>query len=215
MGFLAPALPFVGPAFSAIGGLFGGGESAGQKQASQMLGQLTNRLMGQADQYGPFAQRFLTNANQGLGSALNFWAPLLSGSRTAMSSVFAPDVNRINEQYQGILDATRGSRTGAGASIYAQAPYEKQAQIQSIFQAGRPQAAQAMQNLGGQFGTLGGNTLSSIFNALGQAIGGATEMGTRADTAYGQEATAGEQFGTALSDIMRLLGPILEKKGGS
>ena len=203
---IAPALPFVGPAFSAIGSLFGGGQSGQQQQATELLRKLTGQLQGTAAEFSPFANKFLTQAGQGFGSAMNFWAPLLSGSRTAASSVLAPDISRVNEQFQGILDATRGARTGAGASIYAAAPYQQQAQIQSIYQGLRPQAAQAMGQLGGQMGQLGQGTLQTVLAALGQALGGGQGLLGQANIGYGQSRAAGSVFGSALNEIMKNLG---------
>jgi len=222
MGFLAPLGGLIGGLFgggtvagltgSQLGNLIGGGlgvglggfggQSGQQRSATNTLQGLIQQLSGTANQYGPLAQQFYGTANQALPQALNFWSPLLGGSRTAATSVLAPDINRINEQYDSILQGTMGSRTGAGASIYAAAPYEKQAQIQSLFSGIRPQAAQQVANIGGTAGNLGNSVLNNVLGALAQALGGGQGLLRQANDAYTQSQSAGSIFGNLIGNIL-------------
>jgi hypothetical protein len=207
MGFIAP---FIGPALGVLGGLLGGrgGQSKQQKSATDLMSGLVSDLRGKSEEYSPYAAGFLNTAKDAFPQALNFWAPLLSGSRTAATGVLAPDISRINDQFNQILQQTKGERTGAGASIYAAAPYEKQSQIQSLFSTLRPQAAQNVANIGSAAGGLGTSTLQAIISAMGQALGGSHGMLNQANDAYKQSQEGGKSFFNSLTG---LLGEIMKQ----
>ena len=117
---------------------------------------------------GP-ALSFIDASRGAFDTASNFWTPIAQGDRTKSTSVLAPDINRINEQFDANQQAAAGTRTGAGAATSAALPYAKQAQIQSLFSTLRPQAAKEVASIGGQEGQLGGSFMNTLLQALEQA----------------------------------------------
>mgnify|MGYP001373149090 CR=1 FL=1 len=215
MGFIAPFIPFIASALgvggtaataikagsSILGGALsgGGGQSAAQKAATGGVSSLTDDLQKQSAQYGPFANKFMNMSQGAFPQAMNFWAPLLGGSRESGASVLSPQFSQIDEQNNALLQATKGSRTGAGASIYAAAPYNAAAQKQNMASTLRTEGASQMANLGSQTGQLGNQTLYSLISALSQAIGGKGKMLDQANIGYGQSKEAGGIFGNILN----------------
>ena len=163
------AIPVVGPLINA--GLGVAGAVSGAKQGSKTSG-LIDRLTDQAGKLDPYAAGMRERAGTGLDAARNFWLPIAQGSRTGMTSNLAPDIQRINEQFDANLQATKGERTGGGAAMTSALPYAKQSQIQSIFSSLRPQAADKMLDIGKTSGAMGGDAMQTLISALTGGVAG-------------------------------------------
>ena len=174
-----------------------------------------DQLQGMSGKYQPQVNKYLDQSNQGFTGALGFWGPLLSASKDSATSVLAPDINRISQQFDQILQATKGERTGAGASIYAAAPYAQQAQVQSLFSTLRPQAAKEMANIGSQTGQLGFQGLYAMLNALGQMQEGG--LGLMGKGMAGSQYQSGkmQELGKGVAPILDQLGQWFQNRGNS
>jgi hypothetical protein len=201
MGWIPSAISAGLSIYSAIKGRKGSNEE--QEKAMTGTDALISDLRNKNQEFSPATANFMRTSQDSFQPAINFWAPLLGGSRQAATETLAPEISRTNDQYNQILQNTQGERSGAGASIYAAAPYQRQGQIQSIYSGLRPKAAESMANIGSQTGQLGTQTLYAIISALGQALGGQGLMANMANTKFGQQQQAGSAFWGAMQNVMQ------------
>lgn len=92
---------------------------------------------------------------------LNYWASILSGDRSKMTSALGPELSRIGGGYQqaGQTAAALNPRGGPTPDFLSQQPYSQQRDVSTMFQQARPQAA-------GQLAGTGSNLLANAINAL-------------------------------------------------
>ena len=231
MPFLAPLIPFIpeiiqgaGTAIGAVQGIKGAkkaGQSEAASQAQSSLFDLSKQFQTQAGAIQPTAQGYLDQSRSAFDSATNFWAPLLKGGAGA-TSVLAPDIARTNAQYDQALQTQQqlNPRGGPGSAFLAQQPYAKAAQIGGMYSSLRPQAANAMSQIGGQTGALGVNSLYAMLNAL-QGATGASGTLLNADVANryanmsntGQQLGIGQILGGSIFDLLKQI-PGLGGAGG-
>ena len=119
------------------------------------------------------AADFLSTSSESFGPAIDFWSKLLSGDEGIMTSLLDPEISRISEGYQAAADETaRGMpRGGARSAAMVQLPYKRAGDISSLFANLRPQAANALTDIGSRTGAIGSNLFGNILNAL---VGGAS-----------------------------------------
>jgi hypothetical protein len=174
MGFLAP---FIGPAISAIGGLFhrGGGAAARQDQ-SQITG-AANNLNSIFNYANPTGQRNAATGGAVTGTGLNdlsssmpYWQTLLKGSRPQVMQAFAPETNAGLNQTDAARRQAVASGTARGGGLAAPMQQQKtnmMSQIDNMLFGARPMAAQQTEQIGGTEAGVGQNMVQQALSLLG------------------------------------------------
>jgi hypothetical protein len=132
-----------------MGGFSFAPEDVSGNSLSQASRAGTNALGSMGQSMGQTSQGLLNPASQ-------YWMSILSGNPAQTSAALAPDISRIRGGEASVLNsastlAPRGG--GRGATLFG-APLQAEAQTQGLFNAARPQAAQAAGNLGVETGKM-------------------------------------------------------------
>jgi hypothetical protein len=192
MGFLAPAMPFIKAGAGLLGGLLGGHKAnATQQEDSARLSEGVGDLRNVFNFAMPTGQNLTKTATGttagGLDTArtgtniqtdpLNYYKTILSGNRTANLQQFAPETNALQQQDAAARrqQASLGTARGGGvAGQNEEAKTREMAAIDNGIFAQRPQAAQAVNQIGqGVTSTglseaqLGNQQLNEALNYLG------------------------------------------------
>lgn len=124
----------------------------------------------EATQYGlNQAKQYNTGAQQAIGDVKNWWAPIMSGNRTAIDQFLSPERGAINQGYRSASQnmATFGPRGGGRASAMMNADLQRQGQLSNLIFGARRQGVDAMSQLGQLQGQLGGQMMGLGTNAAG------------------------------------------------
>jgi hypothetical protein len=158
---------------------------------------LTQRLRSLMNVGGNWAQELNTGGTSNVGAATDYWGKILSGNRAAMMEGLAPEVKSIQGQYANVAKANSmlAPRGGGRATVAAEAPYSMASAIQSLLQSVRPQAANAMSQIGLQQLGLSQQELSTILQAA---------LGMRGQdlTERGQNMGLGSSLGTGIAKLV-------------
>lgn len=200
MPFLAPAIPFlakagIGLGASILGSKIGGkltGPSGTEKtilDAQMDALKRGQQMSAEAFPVGMEAARGGIGALQsGIGATrgamerlnpvIDYWSRLLSGNRGEMTSVLAPELNQIADNYRAaqMASANLTPRGGGRASLMQALPFQQARDVSTLLQTLRPQAAQGLGQtvgqlggLAGQIGSLGSGLMSGGSNLLSSA----------------------------------------------
>ncbi len=220
MPFLLPMLPaLIGAAGSIGGGLLGrkaGSFNPTQSQASNLLNYNAENASPFAKGFGQTGMNFLNQARSTLAGPQNYFQQLLSGNSAATSQALAPDINRIRQQNQGILQSTNSlAPRGAGRSgALFNLPFQNSANVSGLFNQARPAAAQGLTGIGGLLGQLGLGSGSLGANYFNTGTNAAGLLGNMGNILQQQQNQAGGAFGGLLGGLGNQLGGILKGLGG-
>lgn len=213
MPFLAPLVPFLPAIGGAIGGLFGGGEGGrgtSKQQDQDIIGALSGNIQ-QGSQFArdifPSAQGLLGRAEQGFGPVLNYYSTLLGGDRGAISSLLAPEIESIGDQYQGVLRSGRqlAPRGGGSSAMFTELPFERARDVGSLISGARPQAAAGLASAAGEAGRIGvgaGQVASNLLSGAGAGGSSILRSGLESRAqGFGQGAATGRGIFDILNTI--------------
>jgi hypothetical protein len=209
MPFLLPALPaaIIGGVGSVLGGILGrkaGSFNPTQQQAGNLLNFNAENASPFATGFGNTGMNFLNQARGTLAGPSNYFQQLLSGNQAATTQALAPDINRIRQQNQGILQATNSlAPRGAGRSgTLFNLPFQTSANVSGLYNQVRPQAAQGLTQIGGLLGQLGlgaGGLGANYFNSGNYAAGLLGGLGNQLEK---QRTEAGSAIGGLLQSVL-------------
>lgn len=152
-----------------MGGFSFSPESVSGNSLDKVMRQGTNAAGAKASSLGNLSSGLLNPASQ-------YWMNLLSGNSAQTSGALAPDINRIRGSEASVLNSasTLAPRGGGRGTTLFGTPMTAEAQTQGLFNAMRPQAAQAAGNLGVQTEGLSqqalGQMLQSLLTRRGQNV---------------------------------------------
>lgn len=220
---VAPFVPLISSGLGALGSWLGGrkgGKAAGQaEQAGYGQALAAGEYgAGRAGELAPDVTNLLDLAKGGYQPAFDYWSRLLSGDRSEMTSVLAPEIGRIGEGYtQARREVGQFAPRGGGrASTLGEIPFQRARDVSTLFSTMRPLAAQSLGQLAGEAGRLG--TATGFLEAQ---FGGMPISAARAVISPAQQGqqnwwqrimgggVGGGQIGTLLSSILGA-----GKKGG-
>lgn len=206
MPFIAPLIaPLIAtagiaaPAAVAASSLFGkgGGGSNSQKTFEQTQNDIS--------QYGlTEAKKTIPLATDTLKLPLDFWKKILSGDRQTMMETLAPEIGSVSAQYQGARRAASefSPRSGGRAAGLQESRFKESGDILGMMEKARPQAADAVTNIGQLMSQLGLGEMGTSVNASNS--GGQIATQAREQDIANQQAT-GAGIGTLLSAVFGLL----------
>jgi hypothetical protein len=165
MGFLAPALPWIGKGAALIGGWLGGkkAQSSAMQRSPEELAALGG-AQGAAGSLGRMGSSLLQGGQQTLGqgtgmlgSAGNYWQTLLGGNRAAMSQATAGPRAALTDQYRGAERGLErsGLRGGVRDLASAELSRDRAGKIAGLTTGVQPFAAQQLAGVGSELGSLG------------------------------------------------------------
>lgn len=196
-------MPFIPAAL--LPAIIGGGAAVGStvlgaklaKSKPSPLEQQTLEQTQQAQQRGSELSRNLFDLGQPSTQApMNYWASLLRGNRSGMTSALAPEVQRIGEGYKTAAQTSAAlqPRGGPTPTFLAEAPYQQQRDVSTLFQQARPQAAE-------QLASSGSNLIANAINALyGTTAAGRDILGFE-QRRREQERAAGKDIGSGIYEL--------------
>lgn len=185
-----------------LGGWFGAGPNNSQSQANNLLNynaQAATPISQAAVSSGKEAlgtgMNFLNQFNNQAGKSGNWFQSLLSGNSANTTGALAPDINRIKDQNQTLLDSTASlaPRGGGRGSMLFNLPFKSSSQTSGLYNSARPAAATNLANLAGEYGSIGVGASSVGTNLFNTGVG-ALNAGTTAANDYGNLSTAQQQF---------------------
>jgi len=203
---MGPVTPFVPYIVSGVSAYLGRNMGRPSKEERGMRGEQASTLR----QLRGVGTDLTGSGQENLGRASSFYNKILGGDRAAQNQLLAPEIAGITDVYRGAeRNLTRsGVRGGARDVASAELGRDRASRISGLIPGLRPQAAQAVGQLG-QFSTATGT------QALGGVPGGFNQLlgGARQDRVIAQGAQEG--FGASLGQI---LGDVVQqqqsKKGG-
>lgn len=212
MGFLAPALPWIGKGAALIGGLIGGkkGQSSAQKRSPEEAAALAG-----AQNIGTGLTTSGTDlTNTGLPAAqksLSYYATLLGGNRAAMAQATAAPRGALTDVYRG---ATRNLEHSGiqGASrdlATSELNRDRTAKIAGLTTGVQPAAAGALADLGTNLVSQGGQRLGAAGSLYSMLLGQGAQ---NRQYARGEGEKMGTSIGSLMFDILSLFGK--KKKTG-
>lgn len=139
MPFLAPALPFIGKAIPAIGGMLGGLFGGGKPKRDDVEQELLKRQLGLSD-----------FALESLKGAKDYWGGILKGGPDAALAL-SPEIRATSRNYdnQRTSIGMFGPLGGGRASLMTRLPMERMAAISDIYSRARPAAASGLTSAAG------------------------------------------------------------------
>jgi len=169
-----PVAPFAPVIASGIGALFGsrdsgpkaaGGQSLSADQTALMQSQ--TRSADQATSLSKYLQKQAQYSAPAFGRAMGYYSTLLNGNRGAMQQAVAPEAAGITDAAKGAtMNLERLGVTG-GQKVQAQADLARQTggQLGQLTVGLRPQAANALGNMGAQGMGFAGQALQGLTGA--------------------------------------------------
>lgn len=141
---------------------------------------------------GPWAKQFLQQGAGAVTPAMNYYQRLLSGNRQDMMQAVAPEINSMNAQSTGLVNAQREMmpRGGMSTAQTSMIPWQNRGAINNLLFSVRPQAASAL-------GQLGGNMISQGLGAMGLGSGMTNSMLNYGLNARQQNFDQGQSIGSA------------------
>ena len=202
MPFILPALPHIIGAASTIGaGALG--SKLSKSKPSPLEQQQLDRSAKEADlslaerQRGSEMSRNLFDMGQpAVQQPLNYWASILSGDRSKITSAMGPELSRIGGGYQqaGQTSAALNPRGGPTPDFLSQQPYNQQRDISTMFQQARPQAA-------GQLAGTGSNLLANAIASIQGSTGAGRDILAYEQQRRQSDREAGAGIGRSIYDI--------------
>lgn len=192
---LAAALPHIIGAGATLGAGAIGSRLAKSKPSPLEEQQL--QLAGEASKRGAAISSNLFDLGMpSVRQPVDYWSSILSGDRSKVASAMGPEISRIGEGYQEAAktSAALTPRGGPTPTFLAEAPYQQQRDVSTLFQQFRPQAAE-------QLAGTGSNLLANAINAIyGSTAAGRDVMGFERDR-RDRERAAGTSIGKTVYDI--------------
>lgn len=184
MAWIAPI------AASIIGGIMSKQQSDKNRRQGQPL---LDMQMQNAKELQPWAKQFLEQGAGAQGAVGNYYQKLLSGNRTDAMQAMAPEINSINSQNMGMVNASRelSPRGGMSSAQSSMIPWQNRGAVNNLLFSVRPMAAQGL-------GQLGGNMVSQGLGAMGLGSGMTNSMLNYGLQARQQNFDQGQQIGGAL-----------------
>lgn len=195
MGFLAPALPWLGKGAALLGGYLGGKKA--QSSAMQRSPEELQALAG-AQSAGAGLQQSGTQLTQAgmpaANQALGYYQTLLGGNRAQMGLATAAPRSAITEGYRGAERSLEhsGIRGAAGDLAKAELNRDRAGKVAGLTAGVQPMAAAAMADLGTNLISQGGSrqaSAGSLYQSLlGQGANNrmyARQEGEKAGTGIG------------------------------
>lgn len=176
------------------------GVPSGSSMTNPLLGGI-DLATGQARSAFPAGMNLMTTASQAMNPVLNYYAPLLSGNRGAMTGVLAPQINQIMQAYEAQQQAqgTLAPRSGAVAGMNMMMPYQRAASILDLFRNARNAAAQGMGQAATQVGQLG----NALIGGANQSLYAATSAGRTLMDYANQVATQNRGLGQGIGNVIQ------------
>lgn len=150
-------------------------------------------------------------ANQGLGElgqAANYNSKILSGNRSAVTEAMAPEINSVTSQanqlrkQQAALGTSRGGGTNAGNQ---QLGTQEAGQVTNLIAQARPQASQALSQIGAQTGGIGLGEMGVGSQLLGLGTGAANDLLSGATNAKQLDNQTNQQAGAGAANLASML----------
>lgn len=191
-------MPFLAPFIPAIIGA--GSTLLGSKLAKSKPSPLEQQQVERANVAGERGQAISGNLfDMGMPATqqpLDYWASILSGDRSKATSALAPEINRIGEGYQTAAQtsAALSPRGGPTPDFLAEAPYQQQRDVSTLFQQARPDAAK-------QLAGSGSNLLANAINALYGSTAAGRDVLNFEQQRRTRDREAGTSIGKSIFDI--------------
>jgi len=150
------------------------GPSNTAKTASNNLSGISDDLLNkQLPMINTNANQLISQGNQNVASGTNFFNTLLHGNAADTTALLQPDINRIKAANQNAITSlsTLMPRGGGRSGTLFNASYQPEAQIMSLFNTTRGQAANPLIAAGLQQTGLGTNLFNTANNTLSNATG--------------------------------------------
>lgn len=157
---------------------------------------LTQKIRSLTNMGGMAGEEMFGTGKKNLSQATDYYSRILSGNRAAIMEGLSPEIQAILGQYKG---AARGAaqfapRGGGRAQGLQQLQYQPLQAIQNLIAGVRPQAADAMQKIGG-------NQLALFQALLQNAMQGSLGMRGQDLEETGQNKQLASSLGKALGDL--------------
>jgi hypothetical protein len=222
MGFLAPAVPFIG---SAIAGIFGGKKAtaAAQKRSPEEQTALTgaqgagSTLASQGERQFSTGTGLIQSGQTSLAAPTGYFSRLLSGNRALQSQAIAAPRAAISDTYSGAERGLEhsGVRGAARDEAKAELGRSQAGAISSLITGVQPAAAGALTQIGQ-------TAIGQGAGIAGQGIGATGQSGNIFQNLLGQGAAnrqyarqEGQNFGTGFGGlIFDVLSGLKKKPGG-
>lgn len=130
----------IGTGMGVAGSLAGGGGAAKATDTGQAdLSEMANWLE-------PFGQKSMTEGQEGLESAMQFFKRLMSGDQAAVAGAVAPGVNTIVSQYDAARKSASefGARGGGRNEMLAELPFKQAGDIAKLVQGAQLEGAKQL-----------------------------------------------------------------------
>lgn len=198
MGFLAPALPWIGKGAALLGGWLGGRKA--QSSAMQRSPEEQTALsgaQGAAGDLGGYGRQLFGMATPALGQATNYWQTLLGGNRAAMAQATAGPRAALTDQYRGAERGLErsGLRGGVRDLASAELSRDRASKIAGLTTGVQPGAAEQLGNLGQVSAQLGIGAAGAGANIWQHLLQGGFE-----NRKYGRQ--EGQNFGAGLGGLI-------------
>lgn len=222
MGFIAPALPFLGKGLMALGagkllgGMFGKKNNTSMP-TSGIQGGMNNLIQSQTGLGRELTRMGKSSYSLGspaYGKALSYYETLLGGNRAAMDQALAPETAQITDTFRGAaknLDR-QGVRGGEKTMAAAELNRDRANQLGQLRMGGRANAA-------GALGSLGLEGMRTGFGGLASASGAYSGAGSLYDSMLNyqgqKDAAARQAWGSIGGGLASAFLPwVLGKWGG-
>lgn len=139
-----------------MGALFGG-KSSSEKQLGGQFQDVLPKLEGVGDTAAFQGKKNLKQGGRDLNLVGDFFKQLLTGDRTTVGQVLAPEIQAVMSQY----DATKrnlgeyGPRGGGQVAALGSLAQQEAGQVGSLYSGARQRGAQGLEGIGQSLGQLG------------------------------------------------------------
>lgn len=196
--------------------------TTGLQGSATDLSQLGTKIGDQAGGFLGDAQKTLSGASRDYDAVGGYYAPMLSGSRSALMQATAPERAHITDTYRGAEKGLRDIRGGTGELARAELNRDRAGKLALLGPSARAAAANGMMQVGGARGQLGATQAGVGSSLFGQAVGAKGGATSAYGTLFGganyrdaQQAQfnnqAGSGIGSMIFDAVKSQG----KKGGA
>jgi hypothetical protein len=144
-------------------------------------------------------------AGKSFNPVVDYWSKILSGNRGAATSMLAPELNRISDQYKATTESASEllPRGGGRATMLGDLPYQQMRDQQTLLQTARPQAATGLVQVGGATASSGNSLVSNAVNALNAGTTAGRNMLAFSADKREQDRKFGSGIGKSIFDLLK------------
>lgn len=202
MGFMAPALPWIGKGLSFLGGMIGAkkAQSSAQQRSPEELAAL-NAATTAGNQMTSTGTSLMQSGQPAAQQAMSYYSTLLGGNRGQMALATAAPRASITDTYRGAAKSLdqAGVRGAQRSQAQAELARDKAGDISRLTTGVQPGAAAALGDMGTNLISQGGTLMSNA----GSLWSGLLSQGQQNRVyARGEGEKAGKSIGGFLFDIL-------------